>query len=66
MTENDMVCRKGLQQIGRVVCDTSDAADGSRRVIVEWLGGEESSVRVAELTKLTPVFLHRTKGETYI
>ena len=66
MDKDDTVSKVGLEQIGRVICDTSDAADGAPRVIVEWEGGEEATLRVADLRRRTPVYLPRTRVQTWL
>ena len=39
------------RRFGWIICGTSDHADGTRRVIVEWQDGTESAVSEAELKR---------------
>jgi hypothetical protein len=63
---DDNVCRSGSRQIGRVVCATSDAADSSPRVIVEWEGGEETTVCESELTKYILIYFPRSREQAWM
>ena len=61
-----MVKHKPSQRIGEIVCGTSDHADGSPRVLVEWLDGTEGEVVEAELEPIVQVYLRRTHVTAWI